>query len=96
MKLFLNQDFVNKEQFWPESAIRDGRPDSEVGNRTSYSPVELGLGLSLATIDISALFFMASDQTYFVWGYKFNPPPPWSLTVRGLKVGGKHTIIKCQ
>ena len=95
MKLFLNQDFVNKEQFWPESAIPDGRPDSEVGNRTSYSPVELGLGLSLATIDISTLFCMASDPTYFVWGYKFNPPP-WSLAVRGLKVGGKHTIIKCQ
>ena len=46
MKLFLNQDFVNKEQFWPESAIPDGRPDSEVGNGTSYIPVELGLGLS--------------------------------------------------
>ena len=75
MKLFLNQDFVNKEQFWPESAIPDGRPDSEVGNRTSYSPVELGLGLSLATIDVLTLFCMASDPTYFVWGYKFNLPP---------------------
>ena len=47
MKLFLNQDFVNKEQFWQESTVLDGRPDSEVGNRTSYSPVGAGTGAEL-------------------------------------------------
>ena len=69
MKLFLNQDFVNKEQFWQEGTVPEGRPDSEVGNRTSYSTVELGLGLSLATIDVLTLLCMASDATYFVCGY---------------------------
>ena len=36
MKLFLNQDFVNKEQFWPESTIPDGRPDSKVDSYNVY------------------------------------------------------------
>ena len=57
MKLFLNQDFVNKEQFWPESAITDGRPDSEVGNGTSYFILRYNNGSN------SGIFYQMDENT---------------------------------